>query len=120
MVTLSNGEMFTGTTTYQWNTTGCYTNTVRNSGNPTCFPTGQTTQNVTDNNLRADDAGTITCGVTLDGVDFTSDPLTLRISGEYVFVVYHTVYSRDHGGLGFSAQKYHQPHIPLQQCGIIG
>ena len=84
MVTLSNGEAFTGTATYQWNTTGCYTNTAHNSGNPTCFPTGQTTQNVTDNNLLADDAGTITCTVTVNGVDFTSDPLTLRISGEHV------------------------------------
>jgi len=81
MVTLSNGTAYTGP--YQWNTTGCYTNTARNNGNPTCFPTGQTTQNVTDNNILGDDAGTFTCGVTLDGVDFTSDPLTLRISGEF-------------------------------------
>ena len=84
MVTLFNGEAFTGTTTYQWDTTGCYTNAAHNSGNPACFPTGRTTQNVTDNNLLADDAGTITCTVTLDGVDYTSDPLTLRVSGEHV------------------------------------
>ena len=84
MVSLSNGEALTGTATYQWDTTGCYTNTGHNSGNPTCFPTGQTTQNVTDNNLLADDAGTITCTVTVSGVDFTSDPLILRISGEHV------------------------------------
>ena len=84
MVTLSNGEAFTGATTYQWNTTGCYTNTARNSGNPTCFPNGQTTQSVTDNNLRADDAGTITCTVSFDGVNYTSDPLTLRISGDII------------------------------------
>ena len=83
MVTLSNGETFTGTTTYQWDTTGCYTNTAHNSGNPTCFPNGQITQSVSVNNLRADDAGTITCTVTLNGVDFTSDPLTLRISGDH-------------------------------------
>ena len=83
-VTLSNGEPFTGTTIYQWDTTGCYTNTARNSDNPTCFPTGQTTQSVTDNNLLADDAGTITCTVTLNGVDYTSNPLTLRVSGNHV------------------------------------
>ena len=82
MVTLSNGGTYTGP--YQWNATGCYTNTGHNSGNPTCFPTGQTTQNVTDNNLLADDAGTITCTVTVNEVDYTSDPLTLRISGEHV------------------------------------
>ena len=80
MVTLSGS--FTGTTTYRWDITGCYTNSARNSGSPTCFPTGQTTQNVTVNNLMADDAGTITCTITLDGVDYTSDPLTLRVSGE--------------------------------------
>ena len=82
MVTLSNGGTYTEP--YQWDTTGCYTNTAHNSDNPTCFPTGQTTQNVTDNNLLADDAGTITCTVTVNDVDYTSDPLTLRISGEHV------------------------------------
>ena len=82
MVTLFNGGIYTGP--YQWNTRGCYTNTGHNSGNPTCFPTGQTTQNVTDNNLLADDAGTITCTVPVNDVDYTSDPLTLRISGEHV------------------------------------
>ena len=30
----------------------------------------------------ADDAGTITCTITLDGVDYTSDPLSLHVSGE--------------------------------------
>jgi len=119
MVTLSNGEEFTGTTAYQWNATGCYTNTARNSGNPTCFPTGQTTQNVTDNNLLADDAGTITCGVTLDGVDFTSDLLILRISGEYVFVLYHTVHSRNHRGLVFFPKNSPNLTFPLQ-FGSIG
>ena len=90
MVALSNGEAFTGATTYyQWDTTGCYTNTARNSGNPTCFPTDQTTQRVTDNNLLAEDAGTITCTATVDGVGYTSGPLTLLISGVYyMFVVY--------------------------------
>ena len=50
--------------TYQWNTT-----------------TGQTTQNVTGNNLLAEDTGTITCTTTIGGDDYTSGPLTLRISG---------------------------------------
>jgi len=63
-------------TNYRWNTTRCYTYRV-----PTCFPTGQTTQNVTDNSLTAEDAGTIICVAIIDGVAYNSDPLTLRISG---------------------------------------
>jgi len=81
MVKSSNGLAFT-VTNYRWNTTECFTNDVHNV--PTCFPTNQTTQNVTDNNLLAEDAGTITCTVTIGGVDYTSGPLTLRISGIYV------------------------------------
>ena len=65
--------------TYQWNTGGCYTNVRHNT--PPCFPNDQTTQNITGNNLLAEDAGTITCNVTIGGVDYTSGPLTLRISG---------------------------------------
>ena len=67
---------------YQWNTAGCYTHPNRNGGNPTCFPDGQTTQSVTDNDVTAEDAGTITCTVTISGSDDTSGPFTLRISGE--------------------------------------
>ena len=70
--------------TYQWNTGGCYTHPNHNNGNPTCFPDGQTTQNVTDNDVTAEDAGTITCTVTISGSSFTSEPFTLRISGEQI------------------------------------
>ena len=68
--------------TYQWNTTGCYTNSKFTGSNPQCFPHGQTTQNVTGNDLNAEDAGTITCTVTISGSDYTSEPFTLHISGE--------------------------------------
>ena len=68
--------------TYQWNTAGCYTNSKFTPSNPQCFPHGQTTQSVTGNNLNAEDAGTITCTVTISGSDYTSEPFTLRISGE--------------------------------------
>ena len=80
MVTSSDGgsTIFPVTRT-QWDTTGCFTNNAHTT--PTCFPIGQTTQNVTGNNLLAEDAGTITCTVTIGGVDYTSGPLTLRISG---------------------------------------
>ena len=70
--------------TYQWNTT-CFTNNAHNT--PTCFPTGQTTQNVTGNNLLAEDAGTITCTVTIGDVDYASEPLTLRISGTLIMCI---------------------------------
>ena len=67
--------------TYQWNTTGCYTNDEFTGSNPECFPHGETTQSVTGNNLNAEDAGTITCIVTISGSNYTSRPFTLRISG---------------------------------------
>ena len=80
MVTSSDGGSTVFVVTrYQWNTTRCFTNNAHNT--PTCFPTGQTTQSVTGNNLLAEDAGTITCTVTIGGVYYTSGPLTLRISG---------------------------------------
>ena len=68
--------------TYRWNTAGCYTNSKFTNSNPECFPHGQTSQSVTGNNLNAEDAGTITCTVTISGSDYTSRPFTLRISGE--------------------------------------
>ena len=64
--------------TYQWNT-ACFTNDIHSD--QSCFPAGQTTQTVTGNNLLAEDAGTITCIVTINGMDYTSESLTLRISG---------------------------------------
>ena len=77
----NDGSPFT-VTPYQWNTTGCYTHPGFNTGNPRCFPHDDTTQNVMDNDLTAEDAGTITCAVTINGSDYTSEPFTLRISGE--------------------------------------
>ena len=81
MVTSSDGIPFT-VNNYQWDTTGCFTNNAHNT--PSCFPTGLTTQSVTGNNLLAEDAGTITCTVTIDSVGYSSGPLTLRISGIYI------------------------------------
>ena len=68
--------------TYQWNTAGCYTNSRFTGSNPECFPHGQITQNVTGNDLLAEDAGTITCTVIVSGSRYISVPFTLRISGE--------------------------------------
>ena len=64
--------------TYQWNTGGCYNNSKFRY---TCFPHDQCTQNVTAYVI-AEDAGTITCTATFNNISITSDPFTLRISGE--------------------------------------
>ena len=68
--------------TYQWNTTGCYTNSQFTDSNPECFPHGETSQTVSDDNLNAEDAGTITCTARISGRNYISDPFTLHISGE--------------------------------------
>ena len=67
---------------FSWNTTRCYTNSEYNNGVPGCFPHNQMTQSVTGNDLTAEDAGTITCTVTISGNKYTSGPFTLRISGK--------------------------------------
>ena len=64
--------------TYQWNTEGCY---VYNDNERRCFPAGKTTQSVSEDDLLAKDAGSITCTATILGVEYTSDEFTLRISG---------------------------------------
>ena len=84
---------------YQWNTAGCYTNPNHNDGNPTCFPHNHKTRTVTGNNLNAEDAGTITCTVMLFDMStygYTSEPFTLRISGEQLVycVITCTVYCK--------------------------
>ena len=68
--------------TYRWNTTRCYNNSQFTPSNPECFPHGQTSQTVSDDNLNAEDAGTITCTARISGRNYISDPFTLRISGE--------------------------------------
>ena len=74
-------------TSYQWDTTGCYANPNFNGGNPRCFPDSQTTQSVTDDDVTAEDAGTIACTVTISGNLHTSESITLRISGEHLWMV---------------------------------
>ena len=71
--------------TYLWNTTRCYRNSNYAGGNSRCFPSSQTTQNVTGYNLTAEDAGTITCTITINGNDYTSGPFILRISSELLW-----------------------------------
>jgi len=82
MVTLANGDLPSGIATYKWDTTGCYTNTAYNGGNPNCFPNGQMTRTVTGKNLLAEDAGTISCTATINEMEYKSHPATIHISGE--------------------------------------
>ena len=72
--------------TYSWNTTRCYRNTNYAGGSSRCFPSSQTTQNVTGYNLTAEDAGTITCTVTIKYNEYTSGPYTLRISSKLLYI----------------------------------
>jgi len=81
MVTSSEGATFT-VDAYQWETTGCFTNVAHST--PTCFPISQTTQSVISNSLLAEDASVIRCTATISGVDYTSGPLTLRVSGKHL------------------------------------
>ena len=64
--------------TFRWNT-ACFINSRHRD--QTCFPTGQTIQNVTGYHLLAEDAGAIACAVTIDDNIYDSNLFTLRISG---------------------------------------
>ena len=80
MATAVDGSPVT-VTSYRWTAVTCYT---RNGGvqDPCFYNYNPTGQNVTGNNLLATSAGTVTCTATIDGTDYTSNSLTLRISGE--------------------------------------
>ena len=98
MATASDGSPVT-VTSYEWTATNCYTR-IGGVQNP-CFygvgnPTGQNVTSTTG--ITVTDAGIVTCTATIDGMDYTSDPLTLRISGEQlqsnvIFIVGQEVYS---------------------------
>ena len=68
-------------TSYRWTAIECYT---RSGGvlDPCFYSIYSTTQNITGNDLLATDAGTVTCTATIGGMNYTSEPLTLHISGE--------------------------------------
>ena len=71
-------------TSYHWNVIDCYVD----SGDYPCFYSGNKTgQNITGENPIANDAGTVSCTAIIDGTNYTSDPLTLRISGELYIIM---------------------------------
>ena len=76
MVAATNVSSHT-VTSYYWTAMNCYTH---NYGvyDPCFYSGNRREQNITGYDLLAQDAGT----ATIDGVNYTSDPLTLRISGK--------------------------------------
>ena len=74
-------------TSYSWTATNCYNHTG-GIQTPCFYSGGHTDNNITGDSLLAPDAGTITCTATIDGIDYTSDPLTLRISGKQLCIHY--------------------------------
>ena len=96
-VSSNDGIPFT-VSSYQWNTMGCYTNYNYNDGVPNCFADGQTTQSVTGTDLTAEDAGTITCSVTIGDTNYTvtSGSFTLRISGKLIYYNHTNIYTHDY------------------------
>ena len=83
-VTASDGSPV-AVTSYEWTATNCYT---RPGGvqNPCFYNVGyRTGQNVTSiNGILATDAGTATCTATINGMEYTSSSLILRVSGEHL------------------------------------
>ena len=86
VATASDGSPVT-VTSYSWTASDCYTRT--GGVQDPCFYNlpSATGQNITISGLLAPSAGTVTCTATIDGMDYTSDPLTLRISGEQLLVI---------------------------------
>jgi len=68
-------------TNYRWTATNCYTRTG-GVQDPCFYSGGITGQNITGDDLLAQDAGTVTCTANINGTDYISDPFILRISGE--------------------------------------
>ena len=71
-------------TSYRWTATNCYDH---NGGvqDPCFYSGGLTGQSIGGSDLLAQDAGNVSCTATIDGSNYTSDPLTLQISGEELY-----------------------------------
>ena len=83
-MTSDNGLPFT-VTSYSWDTSGCFAD---DRDARSCFPLGQTTQSVSEDDVFAKDAGTVRCTAMINSDSFTSGPFTLRISGTVYMYVY--------------------------------
>ena len=68
-------------TSYRWTATNCYDHTG-GVQDPCFYSGGLTGQNISGSDLLAQDAGNVSCTATIVGSNYTSDPLTLQISGK--------------------------------------
>ena len=78
--TPADGSPVTGVS-YSWNDMGCY-NSDHGVQDPCFYRLYTSGNNITDYNLRAEDAGSVSCTVSVSSEFYTSNSLTLRISGE--------------------------------------
>jgi len=79
----ANGSSTTATN-YRWTAMGCH-NHYGFAQDP-CFYSGDKTgQNITGDDLLAQDTGNVTCTANINGVYYTSDSLTFRISGKQLY-----------------------------------
>ena len=62
---------------YHWDAINC----IGSRNDPCFYGHNQTSQNITGRDLLAQDAGTVRCIATINGTNYSSNPLTLRISG---------------------------------------
>lgn len=68
---------------YKWNTEECYKNSGYQSGIPGCFPHQHPDAEIVyGTDLTAEDAGIISCTVTINNKKYTSDSITIHISGK--------------------------------------
>ena len=65
-------------TSYHWDAINC----IGSRNDPCFYGHNQTSQNITGRDLLAQDAGTVRCIATINGTNYSSNLLTLRISGE--------------------------------------
>ena len=78
---------------YHWTAVDCY-NHSKGVDDPCFYSGNKAGQNIIGYDLLAQDAGTVTCTATADGDNHTSDPLTLRISGELIVHLYQNFLTR--------------------------
>jgi len=70
---------------YYWTETNCYTH-PGGVDDPCFYSANISGQSVTGYDLLAQDAGTVTCTANIGDVEYTSDPLTLHISGKQLHI----------------------------------
>ena len=111
MATAVDGSPVT-VTSYSWIASDCY---VRSGGvlNPCFYSVVTSGQNITSSGLLATDVGTVICTANIDGMDYTSDPLTLRISGEQLHSNIHCLTGSLRVSVEFNLNHHHNLSLTL-------